>query len=147
MTTLSLPNGIRGARRIAGLVFSLATLVLAPARAQTAARAAEPTPVWDARNVTQQPALINERTVSRMVSHSYPGDLLDSGVTGRVLLDVTVSSDGRVEEVAVADASHRAFALVAKDFARAMRFSPAKVDGRAVRCRVTVPVQFALADG
>jgi TonB family protein len=137
-----------GARRVAGLVFSLAAAAIAasPARAQTAAPATA-TPVWDAKDVTVQPALINERTVSRMVSHSYPGHLLDAGITGNAMLELTVDSRGQVEQAAVVGATHQAFGLVAKDFARAMRFSPAKVDGRAVRCRVTVPVQFALADG
>jgi TonB family protein len=136
-----------GARRLAGLAFSLAAAVIAatPARAQTPAPAT--TSVWDAKDVTVQPALINERTVSRMVSHSYPGHLLDSGITGNAMLELTIDSRGQVEQAAVVGATNRDFGLVAKDFARAMRFTPAKVDGRAVRCRVTVPVQFALADG
>ncbi|HKP77174.1 MAG TPA: energy transducer TonB [Longimicrobiaceae bacterium] len=128
------------------LAFSAAALAARPAHAQTAP-AAGSARVWDAAEVTRQPQLINERAVARRVSHGYPKQLLDFGVHGRALLQLTVGADGRVEEVAGVGATHAPFATVAQGWARAMHFAPATVGGTPVRCRVLVPVDFAVADG
>jgi TonB family protein len=131
------------------LALSAATVLAAvPAHAQSADRA--PTPanaVEDCARASRQPMLINERAVARKVSRSYPRQLLDSGVHGRALLQLTVGPGGRVEEVTAVDATHRPFAAAARAYAQELRFAPAMVDGAPVRCSVTVPVDFALADG
>jgi outer membrane biosynthesis protein TonB len=128
------------------LALSAAALVAAkPASAQTASP--ESGRVWNSAEVTRQPQLINERSVARILSRGYPKQLLDFGVHGRALLQLTVGADGRVEEVAGVDATHAPFATVAGSWARALRFAPATVGGTPVRCRVLVPVDFAIADG
>jgi TonB family protein len=126
--------------------YAAAALVLAaaaPARAQGAA----PAPACTAAGVTALPQLVNERAVAKMVSHAYPADLLDAGVTGRATLAVTVGRDGRVADVAMVSATRAPFAAVAQSVARRMRFLPAKAGGAPVACTVAVPVDFALADG
>jgi TonB family protein len=138
---------IRSAR-FAALTLSAAVLAAAPARGQAAApSASDPGRVWNSAEVTEKPMLINERSVARRVSHGYPKQLLDFGVRGRALLALTVGRDGRVEQVAGVDATHAQFGNVALAFARAMRFAPATVGGVPVRCRVMVPVDFALVNG
>jgi protein TonB len=122
-----------------------ALLAAAPAHAQAASAA--PGRACGFAAVTQQPQLINERAVARRVAHGYPKQFLDFGVHGQVLLQLTVGTTGRVEEVLGVDASHAAFGRVARGVAREMRFLPATVDGVPVRCRVVVPVDFAIADG
>jgi len=144
MTNFALRAG-----RVAALALSAAALLAAaPAHAQAVARsAAESGKVWDYAEVTGKPQLINERTVARFVSRSYPAQQLDFGINGRALLELTVGPTGQVEEVAGVDATHAPFGAVAQRFARTMRFAPATVEGVPVRCRVTVPVDFALVEG
>lgn len=131
------------------LALSAALLVAASsARAQMPAPAsADPGRVWDAAQVSQAPMLINERHVARLVSRAYPPHLLAFGMHGRAVLILTIDPAGRVESAAQADYTHPAFGAAALGFARTMRFAPATVDGVPVRCRVAVPVDFALADG
>lgn len=132
--------------RFGALALSAAALLAAaPAHAQTTS--AGPGRACGFAGVTQQPQLINERAVARRVSHGYPKQLLEFGVHGGALLHLTVGPTGRVEEVLGVDATHPAFAAAARGAAREMRFLPAMVDGVPVRCRVVVPVDFALADG
>lgn len=131
------------------LALSAATVLAAvPAHAQSADRApSSPNVVEDCARASQRPMLINERAVARKVSRGYPRQLLDSGVSGRAVLQVTVGATGRVEEVTAVDATRRPFAEAAQAYAHALRFAPAMADGAPVACRVTVPVDFALADG
>jgi len=67
-------------------------------------------------------------------------------VAGSATLEVIVDPRGQVEQVSVVDATHREFAAVARDLARAMRFQPARVQDIAVRSRFTVPVDFRPAE-
>ncbi|HEX8906825.1 MAG TPA: energy transducer TonB [Longimicrobiaceae bacterium] len=150
MTNLSLPSGTRGAVHLTALAFSLAVLAGTPARAQTvrpAPDAADRTVVWSFDQVTEQATLTNASRVARMISRSYPQQLLDSGVAGSATLEVIVAPDGTVERATVVDASRREFAVVARGLARALRFRPAKVENVAVRSRFIVPVDFKVADG
>jgi TonB family protein len=124
-------------------VLAIAATAAAPAHAQGAA----PAPSCSAGTVTALPQLVNEREVARIVSHAYPANLLETGITGRATLAVTVGADGRVQSVATLGATQAPFADVAQSVARRMRFLPAKAGGAPVACTVAVPVDFALADG
>lgn len=150
MTMISLPNGTRAAGRLAVLAFSFAALAAAsPARAQSATRAPDPKDpnvVWTFDQVTEQARFTNAQTFARKVSESYPRRMLDRGLAGSAVLQVTVSPSGTVEHVDVVDATHHEFAAAAYDAARTMRFKPAKVLGVPVRSRFTVPVDFRPAD-
>ena len=131
------------------LALSAATLLAAvPGHAQSAPRTpSTANVVEDCARASQRPMLINERAVARKVSRSYPRQFLDSGVPGRALLQLTVGPSGRVEEVTGVEATRAPFAAAAQAYARELRFAPAMVDGAPVRCRVTVPIDFALVDG
>jgi TonB family protein len=133
-------------RRFAAFAFALAAACAAtPLRAQAAAAAVTQDRVWSVDEVTQTPQLANEPQLARLASHSYPAGLLAFGIPGHATLELVVGSNGRVEQVLGVAGTHQSFANVARNYASAMRFRPATVDGRAVRCRVTVPVDFALA--
>ena len=140
------------ATRISLTVSAALALAALPARAQQTAATITRTnagarAVEDCARASRAPMLINERAVARKVSRSYPRQFLDSGVHGRALLQVTVGPAGRVEEVTAVEATRAPFAAAAQAYARELRFAPAMVDGTPVRCRVTVPVDFALVDG
>jgi len=145
MTTIFLRNG-----RLAALALSLAAAFAAtPVRAQKLSSPNEPVDpqvVWGFDQVTQQARLVNPSTVAQMLSRGYPRRLLDAGVAGSATLEVIVDPRGQVEQVSVVDATHREFAAVARDLARAMRFQPARVQDIAVRSRFTVPVDFRPAE-
>jgi len=143
MTTLT--HTVFRAGRLGAFAFTAALLAAAPARAQSAAPASSR--VWDAAEVSERPQLINERHMSRLIARGYPKQLLDFGVHGRALLQLTVGPTGRVEAVEGVDATQTPFGDAAVAFAWAMRFAPATRDGAPVRCRVTVPVDFAIANG
>ena len=119
----------------------------APLRAQAPAASVAQERVWDASEVTQSPQLANQPQVARLAAHSYPASLRALGVAGRATLELVVGSDGRVEQVLDVAATHASFARVARSYSSALRFRPASVTGRAVRCRMTLPVDFAPAAG
>jgi len=76
----------------------------------------------------------------------YPPLLRLAGITGRAVLEFVVDVQGRVETgtIKVIESSHPGFATSARAAAPAMRFSPARVNGRAVRVLVRVPFDFTL---
>lgn len=80
---------------------------------------------------------------------TYPPALRAAGVSGAVLVQFVVDTDGRVEmgSLKVLRSADSAFTSAVRDALPAMRFVPAQKDGRAVRQLVQQPFQFALADG
>ena len=75
----------------------------------------------------------------------YPPAALRAGITGQVVLHVSVDAEGLVTDVAVHRSSrNRDLDRAAIQAARTWRFNPAVVDGRPVAGRVQVPVDFDL---
>jgi TonB family protein len=79
----------------------------------------------------------------------YPELLRQAGVEGRVVLEATVDTLGRVEpaSVVVVSATHPAFVAPARQALLATLFRPAQWGGQAVRMRVRIPFDFALRSG
>ncbi len=77
---------------------------------------------------------------------SYPAPLLLSRISGRVVLEAVIDTTGRVEDgtLRVIESSDARFNQPAKDYARAARFTPGRIAGRAVRVRFEMPVEFKL---
>lgn len=77
----------------------------------------------------------------------FPQSLKNAGVEGMARLSFVVDTIGRVElETArVVESTHPAFAAAVQATLSRMRFSPARVGGRAVRQLVEFPVQFRIA--
>lgn len=78
----------------------------------------------------------------------YPAYAWRRGIEGRVVLNVTVTPDGRTKDVSVAQSSrNEALDEAAVVAVRKWRFHPARESGRAVASRLMVPVIFRLNEG
>ncbi len=79
----------------------------------------------------------------------YPELLRQAGIQGRVVLESTVDTTGRVEpaSVTVVSATNPAFVEPAREALLATLFRPAEVGGRAARMRVRIPFEFTLKNG
>jgi TonB family protein len=74
----------------------------------------------------------------------YPEEAELEKVEGTVVVIVTVSTTGNVEEGEVLKSTNPVFNEAAINSAKSYRFRPGTLNGRAVRCRVAVPVHFTL---
>ena len=73
----------------------------------------------------------------------YPGWAREAGVTGRVLLNVLVGTDGRVRRVVI-DKDENGLGAAAREGILRWVFRPARMNGAAVATWVAVPVVFRL---
>lgn len=76
----------------------------------------------------------------------YPEALRRAGIEGRVMVETVLDTLGRAEVVAtrVVTGVHQMFDDEAVRVVLGSRYQPARVDGRAVRVRVQVPVTFTI---
>lgn len=82
---------------------------------------------YDAGELDGKPRLLNRP------SASYPSEMLRRGVReGRVLLEVAISTGGRVSVRRVLSSPHPEFTKMARSFASRARFSVPRKDGRPV---------------
>jgi TonB family protein len=81
---------------------------------------------------------------TKLIKPIYPPEALAQGVRGIVILDLVVDAQGKVESASVVR-SVPGLDEAAITAARQWEYEPVKVDGKAVRVRVTVPVVFSLA--
>ncbi|HWL14835.1 MAG TPA: energy transducer TonB [Opitutus sp.] len=78
----------------------------------------------------------------RTVAPEYPRELKNQGVSGIVMVKVTIDDQGNVAEVSVAKSSNEAFDKFATEALKKWKFKPAKQDGEAVSMQVTIPIKF-----
>jgi TonB family protein len=100
----------------------------------TVAPAPAPTPPAPAKRVPPQ-------LLSR-VAPDYPPELWRSRTRGSVELSFYVETDGTVREVMIVSATHRAFADAATAAVKQFTFKPATQDGKPIRFRVDLPIDF-----
>jgi TonB family protein len=82
---------------------------------------------YDAGELDAKPRLVNRP------SATYPRDRLQAGVKeGRVLLEVSISTNGKVTVRRVISSSHADFTAMARKFASKARFSVPKKNGQSV---------------
>lgn len=117
-------QGAYGVRRLAGPVLA-AGLILSPACA--------------AEGEIEQPApLYGEAPID------YPLQLWDQDMEGSTMLRVRVTDVGAVDSVEVVESSgYAAFDSAAMAGAKAMRFRPARRDGKRIEVWARVPVHFS----
>jgi len=98
-----------------------------------------PAPSPDA-TLSQVPRLLNGPLVH------YPEGLRMGHVTGRVLLSAILDTTGRVDArtVKVLESPHRELTREARRYLEAAAFAPARMDGRAVRVCIELPVDFRI---
>ncbi len=77
----------------------------------------------------------------------YPFAMRRAGITGEVLINFVVDTDGRVAVAHVERASHPGFREAALDSVYKWRFKPAMLDGRKVAARMRVPMIFNITGG
>jgi TonB family protein len=107
---------------------------------------ADTTLVWRLGDVTRTPEVLNKPEVARLIPRYYPRELRAAKVTGTVVLEIVVGRDGKIESIAVDNASDPRFGQPALDVASHLRFAPARVGRTPVRTRVLLPIQFAVVD-
>ena len=110
--------------------------------AASAAASADTARVYDVSEVAVKPQLANRSGVARALEQNYGGVLRDAGLEGTVHLQMTVERNGHTSSIVVMRSSDAAFNTPAINVARAMRFSPAQVNGVPVRVRIDLPITF-----
>lgn len=78
------------------------------------------------------------------VEPEYPASLRRQPLYGRVLVTFLLDEDGAVGAILNSEANHPSFGAAAINALRQWRFSPALTDGRVVRTRLQVTVEFPL---
>lgn len=115
-------------------VFTLALCSFALAASASALTVAEITDV--SPKVDEAPAPV------RTVAPDYPGSLREAKVNGVVSIVLVVDESGDVLAAEVAKSTHDDFTSPALNAIRRWKFRPAKVAGKAVKVKVTIPVRF-----
>jgi periplasmic protein TonB len=81
-------------------------------------------------------------TPVRTVAPVYPAELRQAGVNGVVSVVVVVDETGDVMAAEVNKSTHEQFNEPALEAVRRWKFKAAKLDGKSVKVRVTIPVRF-----
>lgn len=87
-------------------------------------------------------------TAPRQLSQTpvfYPEEAKKAGIQGKVILEVTIDTEGKVVDVVVLQTPDESLGKAAKESVSQWRFSPALTrDGKAVSVRSSVTIRFAL---
>jgi len=81
---------------------------------------------------------------TKHVQPVYPAEALAQGIRGIVILDLVIDKSGKVENTSVLR-SVPGLDEAAIAAARQWEYEPAKLDGKPIRVRLTVPITFSLA--
>jgi TonB family protein len=104
---------------------------------------------YDLADVEEQPELVNREAVAATLSREYPRDLLAQGLSGTVTLRFRIMENGRADRASltIEQLSHPGFGDAAARVVYAMRFRPARLNGRPVPVWTTLPVAFVISYG
>lgn len=83
---------------------------------------------------------------TKTVNPSYPATLKTEGVTGLVAVQIVIDEKGEVIDAKATKSSHPDFEKPALEAVKKWKFKPAKVAGKEVKVRVTIPFRFNLED-
>jgi protein TonB len=78
------------------------------------------------------------------VEPEYPAIARPARLEGRVVLQAVIARDGTVEDVEIVHSTSRVFDEAALEAVRRWRYTPALLNGRAVRVVFRVNVEFVL---
>lgn len=95
--------------------------------------------VWSA-NVVEVPAA----PLTGNPVPGYPEPLRVAGIAGRVLAEFVVDTTGRVRpgSLVIVESGHELFTIAVRRTVPALRFAPARAEGRQVAQRVRMPFEF-----
>ena len=99
---------------------------------------------WSGVAVLPAAGLDNSPRTRSQVAPSYPAAERSAGITGDVWVEFVVGEEGRVQSAKVVKSSHAAFEPATLRAVEKWRFEPGKKNGRPVKFRMVVPVQFNL---
>jgi protein TonB len=94
--------------------------------------------VYELSDLTRAPRPI------RQPAPTYPPELRRSGIEGTVVLMFHVRSDGTTAKITVTKSENPGFNEPAIRAVRKWRFEPGEKDGKAVTCRVRIPIPFRI---
>ncbi len=115
-----------------------------PWRVDTAAAVSRPAPrpdaVFSAEVLEEPPVRIGGP------DPAYPDLLRRAKIGGQVTIECVVDTAGRTEQgsVRIVQSTHALFEQPAREAAAAWIFQPGRIDGRAVRVRVRIPLIFVM---
>jgi protein TonB len=93
--------------------------------------------VYDVKMVDSRPVATKEPPAD------FPPELLREGVLGKALIVVTVRANGTTTDASIVMADDILFGDSAVSAIGKWQFTPAKLNGAAVDCRITVPFYFS----
>ncbi len=74
----------------------------------------------------------------------YPDIARNGGIDGRVVVSAIIDERGRAENLQIASSPSEMLSYAAIEAVRESRFRPARRQGRAVKVRLTIPIDFEL---
>ncbi len=92
--------------------------------------------IYELEDLTRRPEPISQ------VTPTYPPELRRAGISGTVILLFVVRQDGTTSNIRVEKSDNPAFEEPAIRAVRKWRFKPGEKDGKAVSCKVRVPIPF-----
>lgn len=100
----------------------------------------------DVSEAEVKPRLLNTSESQVALQRLYPPMLRDAGVMGRTVIKFVVDAKGRTDpgSIVVMSTSHPDFAGASAAVVSTMRFSPARLGGRAVPVLVAIPISWTL---
>ena len=115
----------------------------APAQRPAPAPAPQGERVYPEDSVTDRPVLVDHPPIR------YPDSLKAAGIGGHVLIEAIIDTTGHTDSasVRVDSSSDPRFDAGAREVVLGSRFRPGGIDGRPVRVRVKIPLNYAVASG
>jgi protein TonB len=96
--------------------------------------------IFDPSKLDQQPQ------ARAKVPPQYPFEMRRAGITGEVLVEFIVDSNGDVRNAFAVKSTQREFETAAVQAVSKWKFKPGKKGGRAVNTRMQQPISFSLAE-
>jgi TonB family protein len=84
--------------------------------------------------------------VKKSVPPLYPELAKKAGLEGKVWVKVFIDEQGKVEKALMDSSTNSVFDGAALDAIKQWEFTPAKKDGKPIKCEIVVPFKFKLAD-
>jgi TonB family protein len=100
-------------------------------------------PQTAAKRIPKVSGAVMGRSLKVRVEPVYPLDARQAGVQGRVLLDVVIGAEGKVESVEAISGPKMLY-TAAMDAVRRWEYRPYKLNGAPAEVRTTVAVVFSL---
>jgi TonB family protein len=98
--------------------------------------------VYEPQSVTVPPRPLNVNEFAVMLGETYPGGVPDAGVVPSVHVRFIVDANGTGREFLIITSTDSALHAPALAALSILRFAPAEIDGRPVRVRVDLPIQW-----